>query len=139
MQPADGFAVLIGPANRRPSCSPKTKRGGSRRISLNCRSWCASIEWWMCVRPLDSHPCGPLSQSALRRPRTRTSGAPKIFESFLAQFRVAGGVLNCSVAEPILDCPRVVASIGQGIAAGVAQHVDVNLEWEAGALAYALD
>jgi hypothetical protein len=28
--------------NRQPSCSPKTRRGGSRRISPSCRSWCAS-------------------------------------------------------------------------------------------------
>ena len=43
------------------------------------------------------------------------------------------------MAEPVLNRPRVVTCIGQGIAAGVAEHVHVNLEWEAGALADALD
>jgi hypothetical protein len=43
------------------------------------------------------------------------------------------------MAEPILNGSRVVALIGQGIAAGVTQHVDVNLERKAGALANALD
>jgi hypothetical protein len=41
--------------------------------------------------------------------------------------------------EPVLNCPRVVAGIGQGVAAGVPKHVHVNLEWKSGALAYALD
>ena len=43
------------------------------------------------------------------------------------------------MAEPILNCSRVMAGIGQGVAAGVAQHVDVNFEREACALANALD
>ena len=43
------------------------------------------------------------------------------------------------MAQPILDCSRVVACVGQCIAAGVPQHVNVNLEREAGALANALD
>jgi hypothetical protein len=28
----------------RPSCSPKTRRGGSRRISPSCRSCCGSLD-----------------------------------------------------------------------------------------------
>jgi hypothetical protein len=39
------------------------------------------------------------------------------------------------MAEPVLDQPRVVASIGQGIAAGVAQHVGMDPERQLGALA----
>ena len=35
-------------------------------------------------------------------------------------------MLNCSMAEPILDQPRVMAGIGQGVAAGVAQHVSMD-------------
>jgi hypothetical protein len=42
------------------------------------------------------------------------------------------------MAEPILNAPRVVASIGQGVAAGVAQHVNVHGDSEGGALADAL-
>jgi hypothetical protein len=71
--------------------------------------------------------------------RALTSGAPKIFESFLSQLRIAGGVLDGAMAKPILNCPRIVPRIGQRIAAGVPQHVNVNLEWEAGAPADALD
>ena len=42
------------------------------------------------------------------------------------------------MAHPILYCPRIVPSVGQGVAAGVAQHVDVHREARSGALAYAL-
>ena len=80
------------------------------------------------------------AQQAMRTGQgARRSRAPKIFESLLAQFRVAGGVLNGAMPEPILNCPRVMACIGQGVAAGMPQHVDVNLERKASALADALD
>jgi hypothetical protein len=36
------------------------------------------------------------------------------------------------MAEPCLDCPSVVALVGEGVAAGVAEHVRVCLEVEAG-------
>jgi hypothetical protein len=36
------------------------------------------------------------------------------------------------MAEPSLDCPSVVAIVGQGVAAGVAQHVRVRLHFKAG-------
>jgi hypothetical protein len=39
------------------------------------------------------------------------------------------------MAEPVLDQPRVVAGIGHGIAAGVAQHVGVDPKRQLGALA----
>jgi hypothetical protein len=35
--------------------------------------------------------------------------------------------------EPALDRPRVVPPIGEGVAAGVAQHVRMGLELQAGA------
>jgi hypothetical protein len=41
------------------------------------------------------------------------SGAPKILKPLLAQFCGAGGVMDGAVAEPVLDCPGVVAGIGQ--------------------------
>jgi hypothetical protein len=43
------------------------------------------------------------------------------------------------MAEPVLDSPRVVARIRQGVAAGAPRHVGVNRKGEAGALADALD
>ena len=42
------------------------------------------------------------------------------------------------MAEPVLDQPRVVAGIGQGIAAGVAQHVGMDPKRQLGALATAV-
>ena len=42
------------------------------------------------------------------------------------------------MAEPVLDQPRVVASIGHGIAAGVAQHVGMDPERQLGARANGL-
>jgi hypothetical protein len=36
------------------------------------------------------------------------------------------------VAEPVLDAPRVVAGVDQGVPAGMAQHVDVHGKGEAG-------
>src|SRR5215470_13661159 len=42
------------------------------------------------------------------------------------------------MAEPVLDQPRVVASIGQGVAAGVAQHVSMDPKRQLGALANGL-
>lgn len=44
---------------------------------------------------------------------------PEVFEPLLTQFGVAGGVLNRAVTEPVLNGPRVVPLIGQGVAAGV--------------------
>ena len=52
--------------------------------------------------------------------------APHVLESRRAYLRIARGVLDCSMAEPVLDQPRVMASIGQGVAAGVAQHVSMD-------------
>ena len=43
------------------------------------------------------------------------------------------------MAEPILNRPRVVSCIGERVAARMPQHVNVNLEREAGALTDALD
>jgi hypothetical protein len=43
------------------------------------------------------------------------------------------------VAEPILNASRVVAGIGQGAAAGMAKHVNVNRKGESGWGADALD
>jgi hypothetical protein len=43
------------------------------------------------------------------------------------------------MAEPVLDQPRVVASIGHGIAAGVAKHVSVDPKRQLGAPANGFD
>ena len=41
--------------------------------------------------------------------------------------------------KPILDRPRIVAFAGQGVATGMSEHVDVNLERQAGTLTDAFD
>jgi|HubBroStandDraft_6_1064221.scaffolds.fasta_scaffold277684_2 hypothetical protein len=64
---------------------------------------------------------------------------PEIAKRRRAQFAVAHGVPNRPMAKPILDAPRVVAGVCQRVAAAVPQHVCVDLEREAGALANALD
>jgi hypothetical protein len=43
------------------------------------------------------------------------------------------------MAEPILNRPRIMAGIGQGIAAAVAQHMRVNRNRQRSTLANALD
>ena len=39
------------------------------------------------------------------------------------------------MTEPVLDQPRIMAGIGQGVAAGVAQHVSMDPERQLGARA----
>lgn len=67
------------------------------------------------------------------------SGPPEVLKPLLAQLGIPRGVLDGAMPQPILNCPRVVPCIRQGVAAGVPEHVDVNLEREAGAFPDALD
>ena len=48
-------------------------------------------------------------------------------------------MLDRAMAEPILNGARVMALVGQRVAAAMAEHVRVNQEGESGALANALD
>jgi hypothetical protein len=50
--------------------------------------------------------------------------APHVLETNRTQFRVACGVLDGPVPQPVLDQPRVMARIGHRIAAGMTQHMD---------------
>jgi hypothetical protein len=43
------------------------------------------------------------------------------------------------MAEPVLNAPRVMSGISQGVPASMAKHMSVNREREASALADALD
>jgi hypothetical protein len=45
--------------------------------------------------------------------------------------RVARRVLDQSMAEPILDAPRVVAGVGQGVATSVTEHMSLGLDAQA--------
>jgi hypothetical protein len=48
--------------------------------------------------------------------------APKVLEPVRRHLDIAHRVLNILVAEPSLQCSRVVTGICQGIAAGMSQH-----------------
>jgi len=50
---------------------------------------------------------------------SRPSSSPEVFERYRAQLRVSRRVLDRSMAEPVLNAPRVMVGIGQGVAAGV--------------------
>jgi hypothetical protein len=42
--------------------------------------------------------------------RALISGAPKVFESFVAQFGIAGRMLNSAMAKPRHQCPLLTQS-----------------------------
>src|SRR5262245_63225012 len=62
----------------------------------------------------------------------RTLDTPEVLKSRRRQLGVAHGALNVAVAEVSLQRPRVVAFVGQRVAAGMPQHVRVRLECEFG-------
>jgi hypothetical protein len=64
---------------------------------------------------------------------------PEILKPSLRKLCVANRVLDRLMPKPILNCPRIVASVGQGVAAAVPQHVSMDLEFEASALTNAFD
>ena len=83
----------------------------------------------------------PMQNSAKRNyarftPESRTtaksglSPTPEVLELGRRQFGISHGVLNGLVAEIILNPPRIVACIGQGVAAGMPQHMNVDREAE---------
>jgi len=66
----------------------------------------------------------PLAARANQRCRPGGQlSSPEILEPIRRHLRVAHRVLDVLVPEPSLQRPRVVPGIGQGVAAGVAQHV----------------
>jgi hypothetical protein len=58
---------------------------------------------------------------------------PKVPEPVRHQRRVDGSAGNRPMAEPSLNSPGVVPLVGEGVAAGVPQHVRVGLELQASA------
>jgi hypothetical protein len=76
-----------------------------------------------CQRPLRSvgTPRAVSSATLAAFTARRASVAPKIFEPRRRQLCVAYGMLNGPMAEPILNSPRVVAGVRQGVAAAVAE------------------
>ena len=53
---------------------------------------------------------------------------PEVLEAMGGEFGVAGGVLDVAVAEPFLDGAGIVLAMGEGEAAGMAQHVGMDGE-----------
>jgi hypothetical protein len=68
--------------------------------------------------------------------RRSHSGGDLISKEFLEPLRrqrgVARGVLNVAMPEIGLDCARVVAIVGELVAAGMAQHVGMRLDAQIG-------
>ncbi len=60
---------------------------------------------------------------------------PECFETARGQLRIADGVGDVPVAQVLLDRARVVSLVSQLETAGVAEHVGMNREGEAGGLA----
>ena len=60
---------------------------------------------------------------------------PQLFKPRRVGGGVADGVLDVAVAEVVLDQPGVRALVGQGVAAGVAQHVRIGGQGQPGPLA----
>src|SRR5262245_40131540 len=56
----------------------------------------------------------------------------EVLEPIAAELGVANGVLDVLVPEVVLDCPGVLAIIGQLEAGGMPQHVGMHGEVEAG-------
>jgi hypothetical protein len=67
-----------------------------------------------------------------RRKFRRPSISPEVFEAAPAPVGYACGVLYFAVAEVMLDRPRVSPIVGQFVAGGVAQHVRMHRECDAG-------
>ena len=78
--------------------------------------------------------CEPDTAPASRRASESALVLPEPLEPIRRQRRVAHCRGNRTVAEVVLDRPRVLAVVGQLIPARVAQHVAVNEEREAGSL-----
>ena len=64
---------------------------------------------------------------------------PEILEPRRGQFGVADGVLDVTVAQVGLQGARIVALVGQRVAAGVSEHVRMRLETQLGLRACTLD
>ena len=56
------------------------------------------------------------------------SSLPEVLEAVGGELGVAGGVLDVAMSEPFLDGAGVVLAVGEGEAAGMAQHVWVDGE-----------
>ena len=74
-------------------------------------------------RKMQSLPCASMCGA---------SASPEILEPRRRQFGVAHRVLDIAVPEVGLQRARVVPLVGQGVAAGVPEHVRVRLEAELG-------
>src|SRR6266481_506222 len=72
-----------------------------------------------------SVPCAPGKRSI------RGSVSPEILEPIRRQGRVHRRARDRSVPQPPLNRPGIVPPVGQRVAAGVAKHVRVSLEFEA--------
>ncbi len=66
------------------------------------------------------------------------SSPPELLEAGRVRRRVPDGVLNVPVSKIVLNEPRIRALVGEGEAAGVAQHVRVGKQGQGSGLAVRL-
>jgi hypothetical protein len=76
-----------------------------------------------------------ICKSAIVGRRCNQRSAPEVFKPRLAQLGVSRGVRDQDVPEPVLNGADVDAVVGQLVAAAVPQHVEMDGQGEAGALA----
>ena len=67
------------------------------------------------------------------------SRPPEILEPIRGQGGIDRRRCNRPMPEPSLNCPGVVPLVGERIAAGMAKHMGVRLQFEAGASGRTLD
>src|SRR5262249_10937265 len=82
---------------------------------------------------------GPPRAGAVSAARRDRRLSPEVLKSIRRKFGVAHGVLDVAMPEPGLQRPRVVAGVSQSIATCVPEHVRMDREGHAGALAQACE
>jgi hypothetical protein len=117
-------------ANAAPRCGARSKRTGKP-----CQG--AAMPNGRC-KLHGGKSTGPRTPEGLERSRRASALSPEILETIRRQLGVAHRVLDVLVPELCLQRPRVVSRIGEGVAAGVAQHVREDGEGHTGAPAEAL-
>ena len=101
-------------------------RGSISRRARTLRSSPATTRTTILTIPLVTHKTKP--EGAAAAIEAGVTLAPKRREPLGRQLGVPDRMLDVGMAQPRLDGPRVVASVGERISAAVAQHVGVDRE-----------
>jgi hypothetical protein len=109
--------------------APAAKWNTGKRAKLWVGHACSGLVLYR-MPATHNRACGPCPRSAASTPGKLL--APKVLEPCRRQLGVAHRVLDVFVPEVGLERPRVMAGVGKRIAAGVPQHVGMDLEFEPG-------